>query len=146
MKVNKTIRFWILTIAAISIAYLVMSVPTRFRLESASPSGAIVVRGLPFEGSKKHPLDGTLRLYIGPHKRQTNIPFGRDLDITWMPDQTTETFLIRSNRSVLMVWEVKDGNPVCIRGIEHLAEDPYSPKEAEQVVDGKPPETPQPPR
>jgi hypothetical protein len=146
MKVTKNIGIGILTISAIAIAYLVMAVPTRFRLQSVSPSGAIVVRGLLFEGSKKHPLDGTLRLYIGPYKRQTNIPFGRDLDITWMPGQTTETFLIRSNRSALMVWEVKDGNPVCIRGIEHLAEDPYSPKEAEQGVDGKPPEAPQPPR
>lgn len=115
----------VITLAVLSLAYALFFMPTRFRLESISPSGAIVVRGLRFEGTQPNDLDGTLRLYIGDYKRQTTIPWSDRLAITWTSDTLVEAFEVRERDSVLMLWRIEDGHVSCVEGNSYLASDPY---------------------
>jgi hypothetical protein len=132
------------TIAIVAAGTMLVLMPQyiMFNLESASPVNGRVVRGLAFKGSSPHPLDGTLRLYIGSlvdpkddafqglHKRQTDIRFDRSLNILWAGKEAPDTFSIRSKDTVLMTWRVENDEPLCLFGKERLAPDPYKVKEA----------------
>ena len=115
----------VITLAVFSLAYALFFMPTRFRLESTSPSGSIVVRGLRFQGSQPHDLDGTLRLYIGDYKQQTTIQWSDQLAIAWTTDTLVETFEVRESDEMLMRWRIEDGHVLCVEGESYLAPDPY---------------------
>lgn len=115
--------------ATIILSAGLISFPTRFRLQSNSPSGRIQVEGLRYEGRNFHALDGTLRLFVSHDgselKQQTSIPWGRDLKIRWEAGNGGEAFVVEKNRRALMKFEVRNSNLKCIKGEEFLAEDPY---------------------
>ena len=115
----------ITTLVVFLLAYALFFMPTRFRLESTSPSGAIVVRGLRFQGTRPNDLDGTLRLYIGDYKHQTTIPWSDHLAITWTTDTLVETFEVRERDDMLMRWRIEDGHVSCVEGECYLVSDPY---------------------
>lgn len=115
----------IITVVVLSLGYVIFFMPARFRLESTSPSGAVVVRGLRFEGRQARDLDGTLRLYIGEHKRQTTIEWSDQLAIAWVAGVPVETFEVRQRGDVLMRWRVENDLISCVEGENYLASDPY---------------------
>jgi hypothetical protein len=108
-----------------ALAYYVLFVPIRFRLESTSPSGKVEVRGLRFQGRAPHDLDGTLRLYIGDFKQQTTIEWTDKLSVSWDINAPSETFEVLQGDDLLMRWQVLDGHASCIKGEGYLTADPY---------------------
>lgn len=106
-----------------------LTMPTRFRLESESPSGKARVVGLRFQGSKPNALDGTLRLFVygdqAEATQQTTLPWGRDLKLVWKEGPSPEAFVVEKNGHPNLEFQIHPTGIECIKGGEYLAADPY---------------------
>jgi len=77
-------------------------------------------------------LDGTLRLFVTHHQKetrqQTSIPWGRDLAIRWQESPPGEAFVVEKGGRALIGFKVVDSGLKCTLGAENLADDPYPAK------------------
>lgn len=125
---------WFIILALLAIVITVAALPgfARFRLESKSPSGNSKVVGLRFQGQKPHPLDGTLRLFVTHHQKetrqQTSIPWEKDVAIRWQENSQGEAFVVEKSGRALIGFKVDDSGLKCTLGAENLADDPYAAK------------------
>ena len=128
--------------AFLFLAYFLLFIPNRFKLESSSPSGEANVFGLAFRGSEPDSLDGTLRLFVRDEadmpgewktKIQTNIEWGLDLAIIWKGTGLPETFAIKKSVEELMEFVITEDGVQCTSGQEFLAPEPYKTAEQDAV-------------
>ncbi|MCF6311238.1 MAG: hypothetical protein L3J39_02195 [Verrucomicrobiales bacterium] len=132
---KRSILFTVIVGALLVLVYSWMFIPGRFRLRSSSPSGEANVFGLAFRGSKPHVLDGKLRLFVRDKedmsgvwttKIQTNIEWGRDLNIVWKKAGALETFAIKKSDEEMLEFMITDDGVKCTSGRKFLAPDPYA--------------------
>lgn len=85
--------------------------------------------GLRFQGQKPQALDGTLRLFVSyDHteiKKQTSIPWGRDLAIKWKASSSEDVFAVEKNGVSMIEFQIAGPDLKCIKGEAYLAADPY---------------------
>jgi hypothetical protein len=119
-----------LVVAAAIPAVFLLKGPLRFRLHSKSPSGDAWVMGLRFQGREAATLDGKLRLFVYHHqmetRRQTTIPWSRDLKIVWKKGSVPEAFVVEEDGIPQLEFQLHPSGIECSRGKEFLAADPYN--------------------
>lgn len=100
-----------------------------------SPSGEFIASALPFHSQRSadHPLNGTLRLFVGApsgplwQRQQTTLPVSISTRLGWIAGSDPETFQIWDWHGTRMVWQMEGREAVCVKGQEFLTSDPYGP-------------------
>ena len=126
-------RIWLAVSVAIFVLFIVAATLPLSMAPSphaGSPDGKVSISSTCFQGSKPHPLDGTLRLIVFTNgfvtrKIQTSIPYSRGLSIKWIEEPPSHFFVVKKRNRLMMKFLVDENGPRCIEGMGFLADDPY---------------------
>lgn len=100
-------------------------------IHARGPVKDMAASAIPFKGSKPHPLDGKLRIYLSVDDQthtdihQTSLAATPTTKMEWIPGATPPSFRVVDSQGTRMVWQVEGGKAVCVQGQEFLAPDPY---------------------